>query len=194
MAATTAPCLSTITRTDTLTVPRIVSRALRGTSGITSFTVDGGVSGCCRASDSTVFVSSSAEFVTVVSVAGCGSGLSPTTDEFSVRAAKGATDSMFAAGLEAGGSDLRTLKPSQHSGIATAPRISNSALLLKRRRAGGGGSCGSSLMRITKRPADGVSNWDLATGSGIADAIAGSRSGVPGEVSTSRRPHHCSMW
>jgi hypothetical protein len=52
VATRTVPSLSTITRTDTLTVPRIVSRALRETSGITLLMGDGDVFGCFRTSDS----------------------------------------------------------------------------------------------------------------------------------------------
>ena len=87
MAARTVPALSTVTRTDTLIVPRIVSRALRLTSGTTSLMGDGDASGCFRTSDSTDFAS--ADLASTVSAAGFGSGPSLTADAVSLGAGWG---------------------------------------------------------------------------------------------------------
>jgi hypothetical protein len=159
--------------------------------------VDGGASGCCRTSDATDLASASAELVTVVSVAGFGSGPLPTTSGSSVRAAKGAEDTepefdalSAAAGGEGGPGLNKVLIPSQLSSTAAAPRISSSALPLKRRRARGrGGSWGISFTRITSRLVCGVSNWDSAAGSSIADVVARCRAGKKGRDSASRRRH-----
>jgi hypothetical protein len=125
-------------------VPRIVSRALRGTSGITSLMDDGDPSGCVRTSDSTDLG------------AGAGNGDS----EFGAPS--------VAAGAEVG-SVLNPLMPTQLSSTATAPRISSSAPLLKRRRTGArGGPFEIIFTRITSPGVDGVPDWDLAAATEVA--------------------------
>lgn len=150
---------------DTLTVPRIVPRALRGTSGITLLMGDGDALGCFRTSDSTDFAST--DLVSAVSAAGFGLGSSLTTG---------------AASLGAGWV-LNTLMPTQLSSTtATAPGISSSAPRLKRRRTGPrGGPFELISMRITSEAGR------SAAGSGIADGRRSVPGPLTGETSASRR-------
>src|SRR5688572_28967683 len=135
-------------------VPRMVSRALSGTSGITSLMGDGGASGCSRTAGST-----SADFVSTVSVAGCGSGSSLTTGAAAVGTGTGSDVESF----------LNMLMPTQLSTIATAPAISSSTLVLRRHQAGGGGGPpGTIFTRITSRVVDGVPDWDSAVATEVA--------------------------
>ena len=151
MAATTVPCLSSVTRTMTRIVPRIVSRALGATSGITSLMGNGGPSRRAPVDLGSI----SAGFVSALSATGFGSGSLLTAA--ALGAGTGAGELAAGAGV---GSVLKILTPTQISSTATAPAISSSAPLLKRRRAGAGGVPLGSLMRITSRRADGVPDWD----------------------------------
>jgi hypothetical protein len=92
--------LSTITRIDTLIVPRIVSKALRGTAGITSLTGDGDASGFSRTSDVTDFASvdlaptdvDPADLVSMIEAAGFGRGSLFTAAAASLGEGAGAGD------------------------------------------------------------------------------------------------------
>lgn len=147
VAARTVPSLPTVTRTDTTIVPRIVCRAPRETSGITSLMGDGGASAFGRL---TTGAASPGEDT------GAGGG----------GAESGAASVTAGAGV---GSGLNRLMPTQLTSTATAPRISSSAPLLKRGRTGAwGGSFGVRFTRITSRPLDGVLDWGFSSGSGTS--------------------------
>ena len=122
-------------------VPRIVFRALCGTSGITSSIADVGGSGCGSTAGATIVGRAAVEFVVVVWVAGVGDG-------------------GLVAAAGGGRSTLKVRITNQPSRAASAAIIITSALLLERTRAGRGGGCCGSLTRITSRVVDGATNWD----------------------------------
>jgi hypothetical protein len=129
----------------TLIVPRMVSLALRATSGSTSLTGNGGASGCGCTSGATGFASSDLGSIEadLVSVAGVGSGASLTMGAASLGA--GAADRASEVGAFAVTavvlSSLNMLMPAQLSNAAMAAASSHSAPLLKR---GWTGACGGS--------------------------------------------------
>lgn len=179
-------------------MPRIVSRALCGTSGITSSRDDVGASGCCPTADPTAMAL--ADFVPAVSVAGGGMGsLTPGAASLGAGAGAGDCDFEFGApGVAAGaevGSFLYTPIPTQLSSIATVPRISSSAPLLRRRRIGArGGPSGTIFMRITSRSADGVPGCRDSIAFATADCGAdGSAGASRSDAGSGIADHHRSM-
>jgi hypothetical protein len=138
VAARTVPFLSTITRTDTLTVPRIVPRALRGTSGITSLMGDGDAPGCFRTSDS---------------VAGFGRGSLLTTG---------------AASLGAGSVLNTLMPTQLSNTATAPRISSRAPLLSRRRTGAWGDPFELISTRITSWCVGGVPDWDLAAATEVA--------------------------